>query len=254
VATSSSAPLTVNVSGSSAGGIANDTAVVGAVIYTFTSGGAEFTTFDGASSGYTDFLAGSSSETFANPGGAAGDAIDFSGVATSSSTPLTVNLSGAAADGVPSDTAVVGSVTDHLATGGVALTFVAAQTGYTTFVPGSTSESFQGSGTDTDTLDFGAVATSAGTPLVVDRSGTQYASTANNTATAGAAIYTFSGAVFTTFSASADGYTRFVAGATTDTFDAPAGAATDTLDFSSASGTALTINVYAQRMRSATKA
>jgi hypothetical protein len=248
VATSLSTPLTINVSGApvtvGAGVLANDAAAVGSVTDTFSTGGAEFTTFDGAGSGNTDFLAGSSSETFADPGGSFGDTIDFSRVATSQSTPLTVNMSGAASGGVANNTAHAGTVTDTLTTGGASFTFVAPQSGNTTFLPGSQSETFVGTGTPTDTLDFSGVPTSAIAPLVVNRSAVQINLTSSDTATAGSAIYTFtSSPAFTTFDAAASGYTRFVAGTRPDTFGAPAGAGTDTLDFSFASASSLTINL-----------
>jgi hypothetical protein len=245
VATSGSAPLAINVSGGPSGSLANDTASVGSVTDSFASGAAEFTTFVGASSGHTDFLAGSSAKTFSNPAGASGDEIDFSAVPTSSSMPLTVNLSGASSRGVASDTAVAGNVTDNLITGGAPLTLLAAQSGYTTFLPGSTSENFDGTGAAaTNTLDFANVPTSTNAGLIVNRSGGQHAGIANNTATVGATTYDFSNLSVSNFDASADGNTRFLAGVGSDSFSAPAGTAaeTDTLDFSQAPGTSLAIN------------
>lgn len=140
VATSSSAKLTVNVSGGPNGPVQNDTATAGSSTYTFTSGAAEFRTFDASSTGYTDFLAGNASKTFADPAGTGtSDEIDFSNVTTSSSLPLVVNVSGATDDGVSNDTASVGTTTFDFTSGGAAFTqFSGADYGYNHSSPAPT--------------------------------------------------------------------------------------------------------------------
>jgi hypothetical protein len=245
VPTSAGQPLMINVSGAPASGVANDSASAGSVTDTFTSGGAQFTTFDGATGGHTDFLAGSGSDTFADPSGAAGDTVDFSGLTTSASTPLTVNLTGASADGVGSDTAVDGSTTDTIATGGAAFNYVAAGTGFTTFLPGASAAGFNANGAATNTIDFSEIPTSFGEPLIVNRSGGTFDGASNDTAVNGAVVYSFSDGGFGTFDASADGNTTFLAGTHADAFGATAGSTSDTLDFLAANGTSLTINASA---------
>lgn len=95
--------------------------------------------FVGASAGGTTFVAGSTSETFADAGAAAGDAVDFSHVAVSPSTRLTVNVSGAPVGSLGNDTAGAGGATYNFAGGGAGISaFSSAGSGDTTFDVGPT--------------------------------------------------------------------------------------------------------------------
>ncbi|MDQ6783008.1 MAG: hypothetical protein M3063_06125 [Actinomycetota bacterium] len=114
---------------------------------------------DGSSLGGNTFVAGSGNETFGDTGFSATDAIDFSNVATSGTTPLTVNASGAPFNGVANDTGTVGSVTYDFTRGGSNFTtFTGSSNGNTTFLAGGVPNyTFTGNSTATDSIDFSSV-------------------------------------------------------------------------------------------------
>ena len=100
--TSSTSPLTVNVSGGPWAGSANDSASVGTTTYTFATGGAAFTSFTGANTGNTEFLAdGSGGYALMLREGTT--TVDFS----AASSGVNVNLSPNTEGGVPSGQADV---------------------------------------------------------------------------------------------------------------------------------------------------
>jgi hypothetical protein len=113
----------------------------------------------GSSGGGNSFIAGTQSENFADTGSAGGDSLNFSDVPTSTSTPLTINVSGGPLEGdIANDTATVGSVTYSFTSGGANFTtFTGAATGNTTFLAGqSGGYTFDGNGSNNE-LDLSAV-------------------------------------------------------------------------------------------------
>lgn len=182
VSTSPSVPLRVNVSGAPAGPLANDTASVGTVTYTFTTGGSRFKTFVGAPTGNTYFIAGSAAGySFLGGPSVVTDTLDLS----ASSQGPTVNV----ASGVVSIAAATDTFT------GIS-TFIGAAVGGNTFVAGNGNESFvdPSSFGPPATLDFSLLTS----PLVVNLTGTTAHSTSPHTATAAGNVYSF-----------ASGYQRF---------------------------------------------
>jgi hypothetical protein len=176
------------------------TATIGTGTDTFT----DVASFIGSNAGSTTFIAGTSSESFADLGSAGGDTVDFSGVATGPSTPLTVNLSGSVVNGQPTSSGVVGATTYSFSTGASNFSsFTGASTGSTRFFAGSSEGSFKGQGT-ANTLDLSA----APAPTTIDTSSGQ--------ATIETVVDTFTG--FSTFVGSAGGSTEFIAGAGGTTF------------------------------------
>ncbi len=105
--------------------------------------------FTGSSSGNTTLVAGPGSETFGDPGTSGHDTIDFSGLSSSSSTPLSINLSGVTESGVFNDTATLGPDTyTFTGVGSLPTTFVGSSSGATTVYAGGTGGySFTGQGT-----------------------------------------------------------------------------------------------------------
>jgi large repetitive protein len=105
----------------------------------FATGGPDtmtgITSVTGSAAGQNSFRAGAGNETFAQPGPGVGDRIDFSAVATSSSSPLTINVSGAMVNGLANDSASVTPSLYSFATGGAAFTsFSGAASGNTDFL------------------------------------------------------------------------------------------------------------------------
>ena len=244
VATSSTSPLTVNVSGAPVGGGANDSAGVGTTAYTFATGGAAFTSFSGASDGNTDFLAnGSGGYSFAAAGG--NNTIDFSAAASG----VNVNLSATTEGGVPSGEAdvpggvdTISGLTTVMGSAAGGNTFAAGSTGPYSFTSAGTGNRFiAGTGDATfidptagNTVDFSALTV----PVTVNVSGVQVGSTLNNTATAGSATDTFTGlAAPTSFigATPTSGGTTFYAGADADSFHGQ-GLAGDSLSYAFAPG------------------
>ncbi len=171
------------------------TATLGTVTDTFTG----IQSFVGSNAGSTTFVAGPTSESFADKGSAGGDAIDFSNVTTSQATPLVVNLSGNDVNGQLSGTGVVGSTTYTFSTGASNFSsFTGAGSGSTTFLVGSSQDSFKGEGSG-NSLDF----SSASSPMTIDTSSGQ--------ATVATVTDTFSG--ISSFVGSSSGSTQFVAAA-----------------------------------------
>jgi hypothetical protein len=244
VATSSSSPLTINVSGGPVNGLANDSARVGTSLYAFTTGGAAFTSFTGATTGNTTFLAsGTGGYSFSAAGG--NNLVDFS----ASASGVNVNLSPTTEGGVPSGEVSVPGGVDTISglttvVGALAggNTFAAGSAGPYTFTSAGTGNRFlAGTGDATfsdatagNTVDFSALTI----PVLVNVSGVQVGSTPNDTATAGSATDTFTGlASPSTFIGAqpTSGGTTFDAGAEADTFRGH-GLAGDTLSYAHVSG------------------
>jgi hypothetical protein len=218
VATNSSTPLTVNVSGAPANTVANGTAAVGSTTYAFTDGFSNFTDFIGASSGYTDFLA-SATGGYSFSASDTGDSLDLSAIAPGA----TVDLSGGsgttgtvcvgATPCSTADTDTISGLTSITGPAGGNTTFIGGTANYSftdlgndnTFIVGPLSETITDPGSG-NTIDFGPLHVA----MIIDA--------ADDTATVGSSSYTFSSAP-TTFEGSATGGTFFDAGSTADTFD-----------------------------------
>ncbi len=243
VATSTSSPLTVNVSGGPVNTVANGTAAVGPFTYTFTSTVSNFTNFIGSSSGHTDFLAGpTGGHSFSGSG--SGDTLDLSAMAAGP----TVDLSG----GTTGTVCVTTPCTSNTDTISGLTTVTGSSAGSTTFVGGSATYDFTGhgntniyeagSGPETisdsgsgNAIDFSALTV----PLTVNVSGTVVGSVANDTAATSSSTYTFTsfGSVPAAFKGAATGNTTFYAGSSADAFT---GAGPfNTLNFADASGSSL---------------
>jgi hypothetical protein len=198
----------------------------------------------GSSSGGNDFVVGTSGESFADPGTAGGDTVDFSNVSTSAASGLVVNVSGAPSGSTSNDTATVGPLTYSFISGGANFTsFVGAAAGHTTFLAGTRSETFAETGTaGGDTIDFSAVPTSANSRLTVNDSGGPSGGVPGDTATVGSTTFSFAsgGANFTGFVGAASGNTTFFDGAP-GSFTFNGIGSNNELD-SSALGSALTLN------------
>ena len=140
VVTSSGAPLRVNLSGGTVGGVGNDSAGVGSTTYEF----AGITTFDGADDGYTTFDAPGTSGGYTFNGGGPNNTLDLS--ASSSATFVSV----------PAETVQVGAQQDSFS--GIT-DFVGAVSGSTTFAAGgSGGYTFSGLGSG-NALDLSAAPT-----------------------------------------------------------------------------------------------
>jgi len=205
----------------------------------------------GSASGGNTFVAGGGSASFADSGSGAGDTVDFSQVATSALSPLTVNLSGATVSvspsgPLPNDNAVVGSSTYSFSSGGSNFTtFDGAASGNTTFLGGATAgENFVGAGTG-NVADFSAdanpVSANLSTGLVgVGPSATDTVSGISRVVGSAAGGNSFvAGTGLETFSDSGSGNT-FSLGASPAVIVDPA--AGNTIDFSALTA-ALTLNV-----------
>jgi hypothetical protein len=153
-------------------GVTIDLSTTPAMVSGFATGGPDvmsgISTVTGSAAGQNTFRAGSSNASFAQTGPGVGDTIDFSPVATSQSTPLTVNVSGAPVGGLANDSASVGTTTYTFTTGGAAFTrFTGATNGNTDFLAsGAGGYAFNGRGTP-NTLDLSA--SPAGTVVTVNR-------------------------------------------------------------------------------------
>ncbi len=250
VATSSSSPLTVNVSGGFVSGLANDSASVGTTTYTFATGGAAFTRFTGATTGNTDFLAGGTGGY--NFGAAGGNnTIDFSAAASGVNVNLSPNTEGGVPSGdasVPGGVDTISGLTTVVGSPGGGNIFAAGSAGPYTFTGAGTGNRFvagTGSATFSDatagnTVDFSALTV----PVTVNVSGLQVGPTSNDTATAGSATDTFTGlAAPTSFigATPTSGGTSFYAGTEADSFHGQ-GLAGDTLSYAFAPGGPLQIN------------
>jgi hypothetical protein len=205
------------------------TATIGTGTVTFANVG----TFIGSNSGSNTFIAGTSSESFADHGSAGGDTVDFSNVATSPGTPLTVNVSGSNFNGQPTATGVVGATTYSFSTGGPDFSsFTGAASGNTRFLAGSSVGNFKGKGTG-NSLDLSTAP--AGT--AIDASTGQV--------TIGTVVDMISG--ISSFVGSASGSTQFVAAAgQSETFIDGGSTGGDTLNLShvvTSSSTPLTLNL-----------
>jgi hypothetical protein len=279
VNTGSGAPLTVNVSGAFASGVANDTATVGgAATYTFTTGGndplnKDFTTFVGPTRGFATFLAGDpAGHTFAAKGNS--NSIDYSAATKGVTVDLSTSTGTVFEGSLPFDTITglttvtgssaggnkftagsggpynfTGNGNGNVFTGGSGLDTFSSNGNNNDFIAGSGSATFNDGGS-ANTLDF----TSVGYSLVVNVSGVQVGTTGTDTALSGNnATYTFTtfGNAPTTIVGSNQG-TTFFAGTATDTFIGQ-GLAGDTLSFAhTQSAGPLTINVVGANCASAT--
>ena len=271
VATSSTAPLTVNVSGAPVNGVSNYTATVGSATYNFSQGGANFTTFAGSANGNTSFVAGST-PGYSFTGAGASNSVDFSAVSCGlaidlSATPGagTVTFPGvlpctAGIDTLVGLTTVTGSSggNNRFTAGGTAASYNFTGNGNNnTFTGGAGSDQFSSNGNNNDfvlgtgsatltdpgfnnKLDFSKIGARS---LTVDVAGVQVGGPTNDTASAGGSVYTF-----TSFSNSpttivgSTGGTTFYAGTAADTFVGQ-GLTADTLSFAFApSNGPLTIN------------
>jgi hypothetical protein len=220
VSTSSAGHLVVNASGGPAKSQSNDTAVAGATTYTFTDGGSGFTSFDGANTGYTDFLAsGTGGYSFAGAG--SGNSLSFAAVGHGVSVDLGSGSACVSASESPcaaADTDSVSGVSD----------VIGSSAGHNTFTVGSGSLVMEDPGSG-NTIDLSGLSV----PAVVNVSGQQVGSTGNDTATTSTATYSF-GSGQTSFVGSQGG-TTFYAGGTQDSFTGH-GLSGDTLSFANAPG------------------
>ena len=128
----------------------------------------DITQVNGSSQGHNTFVAGSGNETFGDTGSSGHDGIDFSNVATSGQTPLTVNATGSPIGLMAIDTAVVGSTTYTFNQGGSNFTsFTGATNGNTSFLAGaSPNYTFTAGSGGNNSIDFSTV----GSPVAVDLS------------------------------------------------------------------------------------
>jgi hypothetical protein len=279
VNTGSGAPLTVNVSGAFASGVANDTATVGgAATYTFTTGGndplnKDFTTFVGPTRGFATFLAGDpAGHTFAAKGNS--NSIDYSAATKGVTVDLHTSTGTVSEGSLPPDTITglttvtgssaggnkftagsggpynfTGNGNGNVFTGGSGLDVFSSNGNNNDFIAGSGSATFNDGGS-ANYLDF----TSVGTSLVVNVSGVQVGTTAADTATSsGGSTYNFTtfGNNPTIIIGSAQG-TSFFAGTATDTFLGQ-GLPSDTLSFlHTQSAGPLSINVVGTNCASPT--
>ena len=250
VATSSTSPLTVNVSGAMVGGLANDSASVGTTTYTFATGGAAFTSFTGANLGNAKFLA-SGLGGYSFDAASGNNTVDYSAAVSGVNVNLSPNTEGGVPSGeadVPGGVDMVSGLTTVVGAPAGGNTFAAGSGGPYTFTGAGTGNRFvAGTGdatfidpTSGNTVDFSALTL----PVTVNVSGVQVGSTLNNTATAGSATDTFTGlAAPTSFigATPTSGGTTFYAGSDADSFQGH-GLAGDALSYAFASGGPLQIN------------
>ena len=165
----------------------------------------------GSSGGGNYFLAGSTSQTFADAGNKGGDTIDFTYVSTSSQTPLTIDVSG----GPNSDTATVGTVTYLFTSGGADFTsLIGSGSGNSRFLANPAGGySFTAKGTN-NSIDFSAAGPGLVVNLQTGTSGTVTGLTAGSVPPASAAPSTTGDAIsgLTTVTGSAQGGNTFYAG------------------------------------------
>ncbi len=252
VSTSSSTPLVVNASGATVNGFSPFTATEGlSPLYTFSSNGANFTTFIGSAIGNTEFLAGSlPGYTFDATGVNAGNSIDFSAITTGVTVNLTAGTSGTVtwlggSDSISGLTTVTGSASgSNVFEGGPGPSIYVFSSGGTNndFKVGTGSETINATGAGS-TIDFSGLTTQ----LTVNVSGSLVGSTGSDTASTTGSSYTFTsfGNVAATFIGSSGG-TTFDAGTAADTFQGQ-GLGTDTLTYANGSlGGPLTVCVVAE--------
>ena len=169
--------------GSVTGGFSGTTTTTG--VTTFVGSAAGGNTFDAPAGGGYTF-----------EGGGTGNTLDLSGapagVVVSVPAGSVTGLSGGGSDSFSGITAFTGS-----------------PAGSTDFVAGPGSAVFTGQGSGNE-LDFSAVPTASGTPLVVNAGPGPVNGIASGTATAGSTTYVFAG--ITAFKGSSDGSTDFLAG------------------------------------------
>jgi hypothetical protein len=239
-------------------GVSVDLSTSPATVSGFASGGPDSMTginsVTGSATGQNTFVAGAGNETYAQTGSGVGDAIDFSAVATSQSTPLIVNVSGGPANSQANDSASVGATTYAFSTGGSAFTgFTGASTGNTDFLASGTGGySFAATGSN-DRVDFSTAASAVNVNLSPSTeggvspgeaavpSGVDTISGLTSVVGSSAGGNTFAGGAAGpyTFSSGGSG-NRFVAGAGNATFiDATSG---NTVDFSALT-TPVVVNV-----------
>jgi Ca2+-binding RTX toxin-like protein len=237
VPTAAGFPLSVNASGT---GTSPFVATFGSVTYTFSTGGPNFTTFKGATGGFTSFVAGATGGyTFQGRGGS--NSVDFS----SDPSPITANLHLTKPFGVspnqvgPSQVAIAGSSCLSGCDTILNITTVTGSlNGGNTFVAGGpgAAETFKGGANNT--VDFSLLAAK----VTVNVTGATVGSLGTDQATAafpapnGTTQYFFSGfgAGNSTFvGAGGTQGTTFFPGSSTDTFIGH-GLTTDTLNFANA--------------------
>jgi hypothetical protein len=127
---------------------------------------------NGSRGGNSTFIAGSSSESFGDLGTAGGDALDFANVATSSGTPLTVNVSGGPAGPLPDFTAAVGSITYSASSGGPNFTnLTGSSSGNTMFLAGGTGGYSFTATSANNSIDFSAATTGVAVNLSAGSTG-----------------------------------------------------------------------------------
>lgn len=164
VPTSFSSPLTINVSGATASGVASYNATAGGVSYNFSAGGPGFTSFVGSGSGNTRFIAPNQTGGYRFSGKGPGNTADFSantvgivanlsGSYCSTSTTALACTSTPTAGYLPGGGGVwVGSGTPFDSVSGIA-TLIGSPTGDNVFYGGLTGTSFQAS-SPADTLSY----------------------------------------------------------------------------------------------------
>jgi len=234
VSTSSLAPLWINASGAPAtspyGTLPSNAAASSLATYHYL----DVSTFAGSGNGNTTFLGdGAGGDTFF--GGGSGNVLDLSAAGTG----VSVSLASHTVSGLTSSNdsfTGIGTVDgpaagDATFTGGSTsgFTFNGAGNG-NTFVPGSGSGTFNAGVGGGNTLDFSNVATSQGTPLKVNVSGTNVGGVTDNTGVVGGTTYTFSG--FTTFSGASSGNTDLIATGAAGGYSFGFAGSGDTLDLS----------------------
>ena len=264
VGTSTTTPLTVNVSGGPAGALLNDEAMLGnSTTYTFTTRGLDFTKLSGALNGNTAFLAGPTGGYGFSAFGS-NDTIDFSAATVG----VTVNLTGGSSgtvsgfangktDSISGLTTVTGSSaggnTFMAGPGPLAYSFTGNANGNlfeggsggsdafasngnnNVFQPQAASASINDPGSG-NTVDFSKL----NSQVTVNVSGFPVSVTPNDSATTATALYTFTsfGSTAATFIGSGAG-SIFYAGAAADTFQGEG--TSNQLSFASAPGATLQV-------------
>jgi hypothetical protein len=203
----------------------------------------------GSSGGGNTFVAGSSSETFADTGSTGGDTIDFQYLSAGNGAPLSVNVSGV---GTSDYTATLGSATYTFTTGGAGFTnLIGSNGGFTTFLASGTGGYiFSGYGTN-NTVSFADDAN----PVIANLSGNSYTFDGFTVPSADVLLDSASGSTascatggcdsisdITTIVGSGGGGNDFVAGDSNEVFQGGSG---NTVDFSELT-TSVVVNVSAQ--------
>ena len=234
LATSQSTRGTVNVSGSPANGVANNTATAGATTDQFTA----VSSLTGPSTGSTTFLAASTGGyTFTGQG--SGDTLDLSasGSRATIDVPAGSVTVGTAADsfsGIPTFTGPAVGNSRFVAASSSNDAFVGNGDGNTFVAAPSSDDTFAANGNG-NTVDLSAL-----TAPTLNVSGQQVGFTANNTATAGTSTYSFVNANISSFLGSSTGATTFFGGNSPDTFTGQS--TNNILSFEAASSSAATLD------------